>query len=118
MAIHLHVAPDPRHLAVSANQHRGANDPEKRPAIQGFFAPRPIRLQHLMRLVGDQRNRKLVLVAKALLRTEAVRGDSEHLGSGFGKRGFEPGEVDGFPGATWRIRTRVEEQDELLAGVI
>src|SRR6185503_9929086 len=74
MAIDLHMPPDLRDHAVGADQHRGSKNPKEGPAVHGFFAPSPIRLQHLMLCIRDQRNPKLVLVAKALLCAKAVGG--------------------------------------------
>jgi len=78
MAVDPDVAPDFGDLSVGADQNGGPKNPEEGPAIHGFFAPSAIRLQHLMFLIRDQRNRELVLVTKGFLGLHGVGGDAEH----------------------------------------
>src|SRR6266568_3282512 len=66
MAIDPHVAPDFGNPSVHPDQNRGANNPEELPAIHGFFTPGAIGPEHLMLLIRNQRNGKLVLAPKRL----------------------------------------------------
>src|SRR5450756_2543959 len=72
MPVDLHIAPDIQHAAIRADQNRGANNAEEGPAIHRFFAPDPVRLQHLMLFIRDPRSGELVLVAKGFLRLGPV----------------------------------------------
>src|SRR5246127_94844 len=39
MAVDFHMAPDAGDMAVGADQHRGAKNPEEASAVHGFFTP-------------------------------------------------------------------------------
>jgi hypothetical protein len=118
MAVDPHIAPDLCDQAVGADQNRRPNDSHEVPAVHRFFAPGTIRLEHLVLLIRDQRNRKLVLGGKRLLCLYGVRGDAEHLGSCVGKVALEAGEIDGFPGAAGGIGAGIEEQHQLFTRMI
>src|SRR6185437_5859214 len=118
MAIDLYITPDPDHATVRADRYRRATNSEEGSAIHGFFAPSTVSLQHLMLFIRDQRNGKLVLVAKALLRAERVGGDAEDLGSGCRERRLQSREINRLPGAAGRIGAGIKEQHQFLADVV
>src|SRR6185437_14230798 len=57
VAIDLHMAPDPRNAAVSADQYRCPDNAEKGLAIHRLLAPSAIGLEHLVFFIRDKRNR-------------------------------------------------------------
>src|SRR5499427_7218464 len=59
--------------AVGPDQDGGANNPEEGSPIHRLFSPGAVGLEHLVLLVRNQRNRKLVLVAERLLRALRIR---------------------------------------------
>jgi hypothetical protein len=59
-----------------------------------------------------------VLVAELVLSLDWISGDTEHGGASRGEGAGQPGEIDGLPGAARRVGAGVEEQDQLLAGII
>src|SRR5258708_2205717 len=99
------MAPDSPDSAIGADQNRSANNAEESPAVHGFFAPGAIGLKHLVCFIRNQGDGELVLVPKRFLRLGRVGGNTEHGGPIFGEGARKPGEVDGFPGAAWRVGT-------------
>src|ERR1700738_1656121 len=115
MAIDPDIAPDPCNPAIRTDQNRGAKNSLESPAIHGFFAPGAIRLQDLVLLIRKERRGEPMLVPKGFLRLWRVGGNTEDSGLAFRKRARQPREVDGLPGAAWRVRARIEKKHEFSA---
>ena len=112
------MAPYPGDPAVGSDQHGGAKDPLEGSAIHGLFSPCPIRLEHLVPLIGDQGDREPVLVAKRFLPLHRVRGDAEHCGSAFREGLRQAREIDRLARAPGSVGLGVEEEHQFFAGKV
>src|ERR1700753_4074288 len=117
MAVYFHIAPDSRNPAAFVDQKCCAKNPKERLAIHGFFAPRAVGLQHLVRLIRDQGNRKLMLVPKGFLRLQWIGRYTQHGGLAGGEGAGQAREVDGFLGAARRVGARVEKEYEVFSEI-
>src|SRR5258708_15474227 len=59
-----------------------------------------------------------MLVAKGLLGLWWIGRDAQHRGPAFSEGARQPGEVDGFPGAAWRVRARIEKHHQLFSKIV
>src|SRR3984885_1760834 len=112
MAVDLDMTPDFDDPAVGADQNRCTKYTLESSAIHGFFAPNAVRLQHLMRLIRDQRNGEFLLVAKGFLDFWGVGRNSQYGGLAFRKFALQAREVDGLLGAARGVRTWIKKQHQ------
>src|SRR5258708_25884240 len=117
MPVSPHIAPDPDHPAVGADQNRCAKNALEGPTVHGFFAPDAVGLQHLMLLIRNKRDGEPMLVSKGFLCLWRVGRNTQYRSLVFSKRTRQSREVDGLLGAARRVPARIEKQHELFSRI-
>ena len=78
MPVDLHLGPHMGDTAGLVDQEGGPRYPHELLPVHGFLAPHSVGLEHLVGLVGGERDGEVVLRLEGVLRRDGIGGHAEH----------------------------------------
>ena len=115
VALGLDLGPGPDDAALGVDEERGPRRAPVGLAVVLLLDPRAVRLGGLVRLVGEQDERQVELLAERLLARGALRADAPDVGAAVLERLVGIAELAGLDRAAGGVVLRIEVEDRPAA---